>query len=126
MVAAQLVLVILSLLLLMAHFLRSGSILLLLAVFLVLVTLAARRPWAARTTQVTLALGALEWIRTLVTTASARLQNGGPVVRLVVILGAVAVVTAGAALVFETRGLRRAFGLGDGGAPDPVAQDRID
>jgi len=111
MIAGQLGLVILALLLLMAHFLRGGALLLLVAVFAVMVMLAACRPWAARLAQVTLALGTLEWIRTLADTALARMRAGGPVVRLTIILGAVAVVTAGAALVFETKRMRRLYGL---------------
>jgi len=118
-VAAQLTLIILSLLLLMAHFLRSGSVLLLFGAFVVLVMLAARRPWAARVAQVTLVLGALEWIRTLVSAAGARMRAGEPVARLAIILGVVAAVTAAAAVMFETKRLRRVFGFPeDGGSGD--------
>ncbi len=114
MIAAQITLVLLALLLMMAHFLRGGAMLLLVAVFAVAVMLVACRPWAARVAQVTLALGTLEWLRTLASTASARMRAGEPVVRLTIILGAVALVTAGAALVFETKRMRRLYGL-DGG-----------
>ncbi len=58
-----------------------------------------------------LLLGALEWLRTLVRLASDRLQEGEPVLRLVLILGTVAALTAFSTLAFETRGLRRRYRL---------------
>ncbi len=64
--------------------------------------LLARRTWAVRTLQTTLGLGALEWIWTLVTLTSARLEAGEPFLRMVLILGVVAAVALLSAL-----GLRR-------------------
>jgi hypothetical protein len=111
-VALQLVPVVLSLLVLGAHFLRAGSFLMVAATLVVLGLLAVRRPWAARIVQVTLVVGALEWCRTLVVFASQRLGAGEPVVRLVIILGSVAVVTALSSVLFATARLRRVYGLG--------------
>ena len=104
--------VVLSLLLLLAHFLRGPNVLMLAAVVLLLALLFVRRRWAARLVQVALLLGALEWLRTLVRLTSDRLQAGEPVVRLVLILGAVACLTAFSTLAFETRRLRHRYGLG--------------
>jgi hypothetical protein len=103
--------VVLSLLLLGAHFLRGPNLALLAAVILLLVLLFVRRRWVARLVQVALLLGALEWLRTLVRLTSDRLQAGEPVVRLVLILGTVACLTAFSTLAFETRRLRHRYGL---------------
>jgi len=70
--------VVLSLLVLGAHFLRSGNLLLLLVVVVLLGLLAVRRRWAARTVQVALVLGAAEWVRTMVVLAAFRVQVGQP------------------------------------------------
>jgi hypothetical protein len=111
-VALQLFPVVLSLLVLGAHFLRAGNRVLLAAVLVVLILLAVRRPWAARAVQATLAIGALEWCRTLVGLASERLAAGEPARRLVIILGSVAMLTALSSLLFATARLRRVYGLG--------------
>ena len=112
MIALQLLPVVLSLVVLGAHFLRAGNIALLAAVVVLLAFLAVRRTWAARTVQVALVIGALEWCRTLFGLALERIARGEPVVRLVVILGAVAMVTVLSSLLFETANLRRLYHLG--------------
>ena len=110
--------IVLSLLVLAAHFLRSGSSILFLGVVLLLVTVTVGRPWAARTLQVALVLGSLEWIRTLVSLTRSRLDAGEPAARMIAILGTVAAVTLLSALLFQTRTLRRAYGL-DAPTPGP-------
>jgi hypothetical protein len=112
--------VILSLLVLGAHFFRSGRLLLVLAVVALIACLPARRPWVPRLVQAALLLGTIEWVRTLVLFAGDRLRNGEPYVRLVIILGAVALVAALSALLFETAPLRRRYGRAprpESGAP---------
>lgn len=111
MIALQLFPVVLSLVVLGAHFLRAGNISLLAAVVVLLALLAVRRPWAARTLQVALVIGALEWCRTLFSLALERIARGEPVVRLVIILGAMAMVTVMSSLLFETATLRRLYRL---------------
>ncbi len=111
MTALQLLPVVVSLLLLGAHFLRSGN-LVLVALALVLVgLLGVRRRWAARLVQVALVLGALEWARTLVVLVAWRSEAGRPVTRLAVILGSVTLLTVLSALVFRTERLRRVYKL---------------
>lgn len=105
--------VVLSLLVLGAHFLRTGNLLLVLAVLALLGLLGVRRRWAARTVQVALLLGAAEWVRTLVVLNAVRVQAGLPARRMVIILGCVALVTAVSALVFRTARLRRRYGGGE-------------
>ena len=99
--------VVLSLLVMGAHFLRSGSLPLLVGVFVLLGLLGVRRRWAAGVVQAALVLGALEWGRTLTQLSSMRAQAGAPATRMVVILGAVALVTALSALVFFAPPLKR-------------------
>jgi hypothetical protein len=110
-IALQLVPVVLSLIVLGAHFMRAGNIALLAVVVVVLALLAARRPWVARMAQAVLLIGALEWCRTLLSLASERVANGQPALRLVIILGVVTLVTALSSLLFETATLRRRYRL---------------
>ena len=109
MIGLQLLPVVISLLVLGAHFLRSGSIVLVAPVFVALALLGVRRRWAARVVQAVLLLGAIEWMRTLVQLASWRIQAGQPATRLVVILGSVALLTALSALAFRAARLRAWF-----------------
>lgn len=92
---------VLALAVLAAHFFRAGSIPLVMACLALMALTAMPHRGAAIAVQAGLALGALEWIRTLVTLASARLAAGLPATRLVAILAAVAAGTALAALVFR-------------------------
>ena len=121
MTALLLVPPVLSLLVLGAHFLRAGSPLLVLGALGVLALLFVRRRWAARTAQVVLVLGALEWVRATLALAGERVSEGVPYLRMVVILGAVAAVSAASALAFRSPALRRWYRVDGprdpGGAP---------
>ncbi|HVN87628.1 MAG TPA: hypothetical protein VMW17_22555 [Candidatus Binatia bacterium] len=110
MAALQLVPVVLSLLVLAAHFLRGGSPILI-VVLAILALVGVRRAWAARVIQASLIVGALEWCRTLFELAVERAHNRQPAGRLVVILGSVALVTLLSSLLFQTRTLRRVYRL---------------
>ncbi len=70
-----------------------------------------RAPWAARTLQLALLAGAVEWIRTAATLVALRLSMGMPWTRLALILGGVALATGLAALVFQWRPVKRRYGL---------------
>ena len=104
--------IVLSLILLAAHFLRSGGLLIAIGALGLLALLAVRRAWVARVMQVVLALGGLEWLRTLVRLAMHRSEQGEPFLRMALILGAVATVTLVSALLFETPKLRRFYRSG--------------
>lgn len=110
-VALHLAPVALSLIVLGAHFLRSGDYLLLVTVIGLLALVGVRRPWSARTLQAALVSGSLVWLVTLVQLAALRLKMGRPALRLAIILGSVAAVTMLSALMFQTRTLRRVYGL---------------
>lgn len=106
--------VVLSFVLLAAHFSRHdvpiGMALCLLAPLL----LFAKRPWVPRLLQLLLVLGALEWVRTAAVLAARRLDSGEPWLRMVLILAAVALVTAGSAAFLQSTRLRHRFEPGSG------------
>jgi len=101
----------LSALVLAAHFLRAGNPVLALAALSLIALMFVRRAWAARLIQFGLVLGTLEWAYTLILLVSMRRHTGRPFMRLAVILGAVAAVTASSALLFRARALRQHFRL---------------
>lgn len=107
----RLIPVILSFLLLGAHFLRSRNLVLVLLCLLVPFLLLLRRPWVPRALQVLLVLGAAEWARTLWGFAAIRRAHGQPWTRMALILCAVGLVTLLSALVFRSKGLRQRYGL---------------
>jgi hypothetical protein len=102
----------LSILVLAAHFYRAGNVLLFIAALLLLALIAVAKPWAARTLQTALLVGAAEWLRTMASFVSARQAEARPWLRLAVILTAVALVSALSALAFRTKALRTRYGLG--------------
>ena len=102
----------LAFVLLAAHFHRAGQTLLSAAALTPLVLLAWPRPWAARIAQAGLVLAAIEWLRTAAALISLRLSLGQPYLRLALILGAVALLTAAGLLVFRNQRVRRYFRLG--------------
>lgn len=101
--AASATLVILSALLFGAHLLRGGHLALAVAVAVAPALLLFRSLWATRVVRTVLAVAALEWLRTLWTLVDLRNGQGLPFTRLAIILGAVAAVTAGAALCVPSR-----------------------
>jgi hypothetical protein len=101
--------VVLSFLLMAVHFFRSGELLWVAVCLLLNGLLLVRRAWAARLMQLALLLGAVEWMRTGFHLAEARRTFGEPYARLVIILGAVALFTALAALLFQSRRLKVRF-----------------
>jgi len=96
---ARIVLPVLSLLLLAAHFYRGG-IYPLVAAGIALTGLAfVAQRWAGRVLGLLLLGGAVEWLRTAWVFASLRASMGLPYARLVVILGSVAAFTLASAWV---------------------------
>ena len=100
---------VLSLLMLGAHFLREGARVHLLTCLALIVVLMIPRRWAAWVVQVSLLLGAVLWVHTLIVTAGERIAGGEPYVRLTIILGAVAVFTLLSALIPFTKRWRRRY-----------------
>ena len=101
--------VILSLLLLGAHFFRTGQLLLPVLFVLLALTLFVRHRWVPWVLQLVLVLGTLEWLWTLYTLILIRMAHGQPWTRLAIILGAIALLTALSGLVFRTRALKARY-----------------
>jgi hypothetical protein len=117
--AALLAVPALALLLLAAHFFHAGAGLVAAICILLITLLFVPRAWAGRLLQVVLALGAIEWILTAYTLAQVRLRHGDPYLRLVIILGSVALLTAVAAALFQHPAMRARFGFGGHRAGTP-------
>lgn len=101
--------VLLSFLLLAAHFMRDGNLLLVGFCLVIPSLLLFRRPWAARIAQGALILGALVWAGTTVELIRLRLAHDMDWIRMAVILGSVTVITAGSALLFQVGRLRKRY-----------------
>ncbi len=104
--------VIVSMLLIGAHFLRSGNLFLVALCLVLPLVLLVRHPLAARLLQLALLLAAVEWMRAAFVFVAARAAAGLPWVRLACILGAVAGLSAAAVFVFYCRALKERYRLG--------------
>ena len=101
--------VVLSTLVMGAHFYRSGNMMVVGLLALLPLILFIRKPWVPGFYAGVLLLGAAEWIRTLVQIAGARQLQGEPWTRMAIILGVVALLTASSALVFTARSMRSRY-----------------
>lgn len=113
MIVLQFIPVALSLLVLGAHYLRSGPLFMVGLILLLFALFAVRRPFAARTLQAALLLGTLVWIRTAVSLASARMDAGEPWARMAVILGVVAAVNLASLFIFKTARMKAWYRIGE-------------
>ncbi len=109
-----LVIIVLSLVVLGAHFLRYGNDIGVAASLALIGLLFLRKPWVARLVQVALIIGALEWAHTLYELMHMRLAQGAPFTRMAVILGVVIAVTVASALLFQTKRMKQMYGLSRG------------
>ena len=105
--------IVLSLVVLGAHFLRDGNEWGVFAAIVLLGLLFVRRAWVARLVQAALLLGTMEWLWTMYTLVEIRAAHGAPLARMAVILGVVAGVTFGSALLFGTKRLQRVYKLAE-------------
>lgn len=103
--------VVLSLLVLAAHFMRYGNTPGVVISLALVGLLFLRKAWVARLVQAALVLGALEWVLTLYRLVQMRAAMGEPAARMALILGAVILVTAGSALLFQAPTLKKIYGL---------------
>jgi hypothetical protein len=101
--------VFISLLLLSAHFYRASQTVLALVPLLLFIPLMLKKTWVPWLIQLALLLGAVEWLRTLVSVAQMRMEYGMPWARFAIILGAVALFTAFSSLVFRSKALRKRY-----------------
>jgi len=98
-----------SFLLLAAHFLRAGHMVISIILLFLLSLLFLRKTWVPRVLQLILLLGTVEWLRTLYSVAQVRIELGMPWMRMAIILGVVALFTALSCLVFRSEVLRKRF-----------------
>jgi hypothetical protein len=103
--------VVLSLVVLGAHFMRYGHSAGVVGSIVLIALLFVRQPWVARLIQIALVLGALEWLWTLFGLVQVRTAMGQPFLRMTVIIGVVAAVTLISALLFQTSALKKIYKL---------------
>ena len=103
--------VVVSSLLVSAHFLRHGQFVLMGIGLFPLVALLIRHPLSVRLIQGILVLASLVWIWTAYHLAMARAAVGMPVTKLLIILCAVAGFTFASIFVFQTKTLREFYKL---------------
>ncbi len=108
--------IVLSALLLAAHFLRGGQAELVALCLALPMLLLVRRPWAGWLISLGLGLGALEWLLTLGAIAQQRMAAGEPWLRMALILGAVTLFSGASALLPRTRHLTRHLSVNVGRA----------
>ena len=101
----------LSLFLVGAHFLRSGSIVLSLLCFFLIMLLFIREPLVARIIQFAMLCTTIEWLHTAYTMISSRIDGGQPWLRLAVILGCVALLSFSSMFLFFTQSLKKMYHL---------------
>jgi hypothetical protein len=99
-----------SALMLAAHFLRTGPMILAMLCLIIPLTLFVHRVWALRLVQLFLLLGAAEWLRTLIVLFQDRQAQGEPWLRLVIILAVVVAFTAGSAFILQAKKVRNHYG----------------
>jgi hypothetical protein len=101
--------VFISFLLMAAHLVRAGQMVMACVLLALLLLLVLKKNWVPWVIQLILLLGAVEWLRTLYSVAQMRIEFGMPWMRMAIILGAVALFTALSCLVFRSKALRSRF-----------------
>jgi len=105
--------VIMSMLLLAAHFYRAGHLILVVLIAASPLLLLIRALWIVRLIQVALILGGIEWIRTTIRLVLMRQTHNLPWERLAIILGSVAAFTILSSLVFKFKSLKARYYAGN-------------
>jgi presenilin-like A22 family membrane protease len=103
--------VFISFLLIGAHFLRTELYFIVFIIIALPFLLFIKKMWIARMIQILLILSSIEWIRTIIVSIEERQAYGEQWTRLAIILGSVAVFTAGSSLVFLFRSLKIRYKL---------------
>ena len=105
----RLIPVIISMLLLAAHFYRAGHLILVILITASPLLLLIRASWIVRLIQVELLLGGIEWIRTAIKLVHIRQAHNLPWERLAIILGSVAALTIFSSLAFNLKTLKTRY-----------------
>jgi hypothetical protein len=109
MIVLKLLPVIISFLILAAHFLRDEAFFLAFLCLVFPAILFLKSWWAPRLIQIFLLLGTVEWIRTLSLLIAVREQSGQTWQRLAVILGAVALITFLSVFIFQLKAFKNIY-----------------
>ena len=109
MIAIRLLPLILSFVLLAAHFSRLNLLPLVILSLLLPLLLFIKKIWVVRTIQVLLILGALEWVRSMIYYVGVRKSIGDDWTRLAIILSVVALYTALSGLVLQSKYLKKVY-----------------
>ncbi len=97
-----------------AHFSRANENGLVITCLALLFLLFIKRRWVANVFQGLLLVASIEWIQTTLRLVQLRQAHGQPWTRLAIILSVVALFTALAALVFESKSLKKRYADNDG------------
>jgi len=103
--------VIISAILIVAHFFRAGQLLLVVVSVAITLLLLVKERWAALAVQGGLVLAAGEWLRTLNRLVEFRQNMGMEWQRMALILGGVAFCTLLSSMVFRLPAMRQRFGF---------------
>ena len=106
--------VILSFLLLAAHFSRADLLPFVVISLVAPSLLFIKKKWIPRIMQILLIAGAFEWIRAMLGYIEIRKAIGDDWIRLAIILCTVALLTAASGLVFQSKPLKRLYRIGNG------------
>lgn len=98
---ARLLPAVLSVIILAAHFFRMQNIPFMAATLALLPLLFSSKQWIQRAIQISLLLGSIEWVRTILMLVTERKVLGMPYLRMVIILGGVAIFTIWGALLLS-------------------------
>ena len=101
--------VILSFLILAAHFSRVNLFPLSIVSLLIPFLLFVKKIWVVRTIQLLLIAGAFEWIRIMIYYIGVRKSIGDDWTKLAIILSVVALFTMASGLVFQTKNLKKVY-----------------
>ncbi len=109
--ALRLIPVVLSCVVLAAHYLRAGNLVVVGLCLALPALLFVKQRWVPRVMQAVLIFGAMEWVLTAYEIVSVRTALGVPWTKAAAILGVVAAWNLGSAILFETRALRKRYGM---------------
>lgn len=102
---------IISLLVLAAHFLRYGNLIVIGIIIFLLLLLFIKHKISARIVQLGLLLATVEWVDTAYMLVSYRMHYDMPLIRLSIIMGFVILFTFASIFIFRTKTLRERYAL---------------
>jgi len=105
----RIVLLIISSLLLGAHFLREGKIFLTVLYLVLPLLFFLKKKWSLILLQIFIYAGVLVWVQTLISLIVARIDMGAPWLRMAIILGVVILITLISGLLLNSRLIKEKY-----------------